>query len=87
MTPSLLALALDAAWIAVPLAFALGIFWVWQFVQLMLLEDTLFPGRFDKILWAAAFILLSPLAPFAFRAWKFARTAERAPLSATPQAR
>jgi hypothetical protein len=57
--------------IALPLAF----FWVTQFVQLMLLEDRLFPGKFDKAIWGAAFIVLWPLTPFAFRAWKSARLA------------
>jgi hypothetical protein len=61
--------------LAVPLA--LAVFWIVQFVQLMLLEDGLFPGPHDKLLWTAAFLILAPLAPFAFLAWKGARTAER----------
>jgi hypothetical protein len=61
-------------------------FWIEKFVELMLLEDRHFPGRFDKIVWAAVFILIAPLAPFAFRLWKSARTAELAPsLTATPR--
>jgi hypothetical protein len=69
--------------VVVLIALPLAIFWTWQFVQLMLLEDRFFPGRFDKLLWGAAFVLVVPLAPFAFRAWKFARTAERASASPT----
>lgn len=61
--------------LGVPLAVA--ILWIVQFVQLMLLEDELFPGRHDKIAWAAAFVILAPLAPFAFLMWKGALTAER----------
>lgn len=60
--------------ILVPLAWA--IFWLYQFVQLMLLEDDLFPGPYDKLVWGAAFVILAPLAPFAFLMWKGARTAE-----------
>lgn len=59
----------------VPLA--LAIFWIVEFVQLMLLEDDLFPGRHDKLAWIAAFVILAPLAPFAFMMWKGALTAER----------
>jgi len=55
---------------------ALAIFWVYQFVQLMLLEDRWFPGRFDKALWVGVFVLIFPLAPFAFLMWKAGRRAE-----------
>jgi hypothetical protein len=33
------------------------IFWVYQFVQLMLLSEADFPGKYDKCLWTAAFII------------------------------
>jgi hypothetical protein len=49
------------------------VLWVWQFVQLMLLEDDLFPGRNDKALWVAAFVVVLPLTPVAFMLWKRAR--------------
>jgi len=58
-------------------AFGVGLFWVFQFAQLMMLEDSLFRGRFDKVIWGGAFIFTAPLAPFAFLAWKAARAAER----------
>ena len=48
------------------------IFWVYQFVQLMLLSEADFPGKYDKCLWAAAFIITFLLAPFAFFGWKYA---------------
>ncbi len=48
------------------------IFWVFQFVQLMLLSDGDFPGKYDKCLWTAAFILAFFVAPFAFKGWKSA---------------
>ena len=58
-------------------------FWICQFVSLMLLSDSDFPGRHDKILWAAAFILLFLVAPFVFYYWKMAyrsmRQAEKTP--------
>jgi hypothetical protein len=47
-------------------------FWIYQFVQLMLLSDADFPGRYDKCLWTAAFIAFFVVAPFAFFGWKFA---------------
>ena len=46
--------------------------WIYQFIQLMLLSDADFPGKHDKILWAAAFVLVAPVAPFAFLWWKAA---------------
>ena len=58
-------------------AAALAVFWLVQFVQLMLLEDEYFPGPLDKLVWGAAFVVLPPLAPFAFLMWKGARTGER----------
>lgn len=45
-------------------------FWCFQFSYLMMLEDRQFLGKYDKIIWAAAFIIISPLAPFAFLFWK-----------------
>ena len=48
------------------------IFWFFQFVQLMLLSDADFPGRYDKCLWTAAFILAFVIAPVAFFGWKHA---------------
>ena len=47
-----------------------AVFWVYQFVQLMLLSDSDFPGKHDKVLWGAAFVLAFPVAPFAFLWWK-----------------
>jgi hypothetical protein len=54
------------------LIFGIGIFWVYQFVQLMLLSESDFPGKYDKCLWTAAFILIFFFTPFAFFAWKYA---------------
>jgi hypothetical protein len=45
-------------------------FWIYQFVELMRLDDNSFSGRYDKMIWGAAFILLFPLAPIAFLYWK-----------------
>jgi hypothetical protein len=63
----------------------IAIFWIVQFAQLMSLDDKCFPSRHDKIIWAAAFVLASPLAPFGFLAWKRVyrsyKTVERASLS------
>jgi len=54
------------------LAGALCVVWLRQFVKLMLLSDTDFPGKYDKCLWTAVFVLLSIIAPFAFMFWKSA---------------
>jgi hypothetical protein len=54
-----------------------ALFWVYQFVQLMLLADSDFPGRYDKILWGAAFVFAFPVTPFAFLWWKTAFRAMR----------
>jgi hypothetical protein len=54
------------------------VFWVWQFVQLMMLEDRLFPGRFDKLVWGMVFVFLCPVAPVAFLVWKNVRLGEAA---------
>jgi len=50
----------------------IALVWIYQFIQLMLLSDADFPGKYDKLLWAAAFILLFPITPFAFLWWKAA---------------
>lgn len=47
-------------------------FWVYQFIQLMLLSDDDFPGKHDKILWAATFMVAFVAGPLAFRHWKTA---------------
>lgn len=51
---------------------AVVVIWLWQFIQLMLLSDSDFPGKYDKILWVAAFLLVCVVAPFAFLWWKTA---------------
>jgi hypothetical protein len=48
----------------------LVVFWVVQFAQLMTLSDDYFPGKYDKILWVVAFVLMNVLAAFAFLWWK-----------------
>lgn len=46
------------------------LFWGYQFVQLMLMPDDDFPGRFDKVTWGVVFVLAIPLAPFVFLFWR-----------------
>ena len=60
------------------LGICLCIFWVFQFVQLMLLSEADFPGKYDKCLWTAAFVFAFFVAPFAFKGWKNAYQAMRA---------
>jgi hypothetical protein len=52
----------------------LALAWVWlkQFVWLMMLGDKSFPGKYDKLIWGAAFVFLFVLAPFAFILWRSA---------------
>jgi hypothetical protein len=50
--------------------FVVGLVWIYQFIQLMLLSEGDFPARHDKIVWATAFIVIFPFAPFAFIFWK-----------------
>jgi hypothetical protein len=44
--------------------------WCSQFIQLMLLADEDFPGKYDKALWFTAFILLTLLGCGLFIWWK-----------------
>jgi hypothetical protein len=77
MTNAMLAMARpisEIGLVILGLVALLGVFWMTQLVLLMLLEDALFPDRFGKVLWAAAFVFV---APFAFRAWKSARLVAR----------
>lgn len=53
----------------------LAVVWVMQFAFFMALDDRSFPGSHDKLIWAAAFLLAFPVAPFAFMVWKSARKA------------
>jgi hypothetical protein len=65
------------------LGIILLVFWCFQFVFLMLLEDELFAGKYDKAIWASVFIILSPIAPFVFWLWqKAARSEKEARISA-----
>ncbi|MEO7719122.1 MAG: hypothetical protein ABIY70_23235 [Capsulimonas sp.] len=52
------------------LYFVLAVVWVVQFAQLMMFEDDSFRGHWDKLIWVAVFILVFPVAPFAFLIWK-----------------
>jgi NADH:ubiquinone oxidoreductase subunit 3 (subunit A) len=44
--------------------------WCSQFIQLMLLSDEDFPGKYGKALWFAAFILLNFIGCGLFIWWK-----------------
>jgi hypothetical protein len=65
--PVLMMLALLA------LLVALGLFWVGEFVTLMRLPDAAFPGRHDKLVWAAAMIALAPVGLPAFFVYRHIR--------------
>ena len=55
---------------------ALAIFWIYQFVFMMLLGDNTFSGKHDKILWCAVFIVFPMLTPFAFLLWRNVKSGE-----------
>jgi hypothetical protein len=75
--PPFLAIAFPTGLIVAIAALVLAIFWMFQFVQLMLLEDGYFAGRYDKILWVITFLVMPLLAPFAFLMWKGAKSSNR----------
>lgn len=52
------------------LLFALA--WSHEFVELMRRPDDAFPGRNDRLVWAAALIVAAPLGLMAF--WYYRRT-------------
>ncbi|MDG1809077.1 MAG: hypothetical protein P8J91_17680 [Pirellulaceae bacterium] len=52
------------------LILAWAVFWILQFSQMMVFADQDYPGKHDKLLWSAAFILMAPMAPFGFWAYK-----------------
>ncbi|MEX0653155.1 MAG: hypothetical protein WD534_07835 [Phycisphaeraceae bacterium] len=58
------------AWFIPLVGFVWLVFWLVHFVDLMASPPQRFPGPHDKPIWAAVFILLVPLAPFAFWLWK-----------------
>ncbi|MEX0744337.1 MAG: hypothetical protein WD118_01940 [Phycisphaeraceae bacterium] len=62
--------AMHAAWLVPVVALTWLIFWLVQFVDLMASRDSRFAGRHDKLIWAAVFVFVFPLAPFAFWLWK-----------------
>lgn len=49
--------------------------WLYQVVFLMMMEDDLFPGQYDKLIWGAMFVFAAPLAPIAFIFWRRATLA------------
>lgn len=53
------------------LAFVLGLvaFWANEFLTLMRAPDSAFPGRFDKLIWGLALVILPPIGAPIF--WAF----------------
>lgn len=60
--------------------------WLHEFLFLMSLTDDSFPGRFDKLTWGLALILLGPLGLWAFRQYRAEHWPESVlePFSAKP---
>ena len=53
--------------------------WQGEFVFLMGLGDSDFPGRHDKIIWATLLVALAPIGVWFFRAYRLAHWPEPAP--------
>ena len=49
---------------------ALIVIWCKEFIFMMALGDSDYPGRYDKTLWFITFFVLFVFAPFLFRGWK-----------------
>lgn len=49
---------------------ALFVFWVMQLLSLMMMPDDAFPGRYDKIIWAAVLVVLTVFGALLFVIWK-----------------
>jgi hypothetical protein len=49
---------------------ALAALWILEFAQLMRMRDDQFAGRYDKYVWAVAFLLASVLGALAFFVWR-----------------
>jgi hypothetical protein len=52
------------------IAIAFAVFWCYQFIFLMMMEDYLFSDKEDKLIWGLVFALVAPMAPFAFLFWR-----------------
>ena len=57
-------------------AICLCSFWIEELVRLMSLTDDCFPGRYDKVIWAAIIFFGSIFGAFVFWLWTHARRAE-----------
>ena len=66
-----------ALYILPVLMLALAVLWIIQFVFLMGLQDEIFPGSHDKILWVVAFLVCPFLTPFAFLLWQKVKLGEK----------
>ena len=56
--------------IPITLIITLIVIWCKEFIFMMALGDSDYPGRYDKTLWFITFFILSVFAPFLFRGWK-----------------
>jgi hypothetical protein len=74
------ALALVVASLALVVAFAR--IWVHEFWSLMALRDDDFPGRFDKLVWAALLVLVAPLGVWLFRSYRLVHWPDTEPVRA-----
>ncbi|MEM6260325.1 MAG: hypothetical protein AAGI37_18775 [Planctomycetota bacterium] len=55
-----------------------AVFWIWQFLSLMTYSEANFPDKHDKLIWAAALIVLNALGALAFFIWKIGSGADDA---------
>jgi hypothetical protein len=50
--------------------------WAREFIFLMTLEDSEFPGRFDKLIWGMVLITLPPIGVWTFKSYREVRWPE-----------
>ena len=67
-------------------AFATAVFffgraWLGEFSLLMRMDDDIFPGRSDKLIWAILLIVVPPVGLYLFRAYRLAHWPETKPVS------
>lgn len=60
--------------------------WIWfdELIWLMRQEDHVFPGRFDKLIWAFLLIFLPPVGVLGLGSFRRARMAERTAANGKP---
>lgn len=78
-------LPLAMAAVTIGLIAALIVFWIGEFVALMRISDTMFPGRYDKLVWSLLMIVLPPVGAIAFWIYRQQGSIDGAAAGAMPK--